>query len=169
MPHTTLRFLSYRLPGKVDQGSDDELCNVVKTPNSYGANRCDNQNNPSVIDHLTARWPAHFFELTSESFKPPCEAVAGLFLFLTHNKVLLLRFGVNRVLAAEPAVFVHFQPIRRVLLVLHAIVVSLLTIFASQGYFHSHLLRHLLVPLPPCEFDSLGTKKPPICRQVELV
>ena len=49
----------------------------------------------------------------------------------------LLRLSVYGVLAAESAVFVHFHPIRRILFVLHGIVVSLFAIVTSQGHFHA--------------------------------
>ena len=42
------------------------------------------------------------------------------------------------VFAAEPAVFVHFQSVRIVLLVLHGVVVALLALGAGQDDFDSH-------------------------------
>jgi hypothetical protein len=45
---------------------------------------------------------------------------------------------VQRVTAAEAAVFVKLQPVGRVLFVLERVVVALLTLVAAQGYFDSH-------------------------------
>ena len=45
---------------------------------------------------------------------------------------------MHSVLAAEAAVLVHLKSVRVVLLVLHAVVVALLTLGASQGNFDSH-------------------------------
>jgi hypothetical protein len=42
------------------------------------------------------------------------------------------------VLAAEPAVLVHFQPVRVILLVFHGVVVALLAFCAGKCYFDSH-------------------------------
>ena len=50
-----------------------------------------------------------------------------------------LGLAVERVLLAEGAILVQFQLVRRVLLVLHGIVVSLLALVASQSDFHAHL------------------------------
>jgi hypothetical protein len=49
-----------------------------------------------------------------------------------------LRFTVDGVLFAEPAIFLQLQPIRRVLLVLHLVVVALLAFGAGKGDFDSH-------------------------------
>jgi len=51
----------------------------------------------------------------------------------------LFGFRVNGVFAAEPAILIHFHLVRRVFLVLHGIVVSLLTVITSQSHFHAHL------------------------------
>jgi len=45
---------------------------------------------------------------------------------------------MQRVLAAETAILLHLKTIRRVLLVLDGIVVSLLALIASQGHSNSH-------------------------------
>ena len=42
------------------------------------------------------------------------------------------------VLAAEPAILVHFQSVRVVFLVLHGVIVALLALGAGQGDFDSH-------------------------------
>ena len=42
------------------------------------------------------------------------------------------------VFSAEPAILVHFKPIRIVLLVFHCVVVALLTFCASKCDFNSH-------------------------------
>jgi len=73
------------------------------------------------------------------------------------------------VLAAEPAVFVHFQPVGVVLFVFHGIVVALLALAASQSDFGSHIGASVnLFPVsgkgqpPSCKGDKLRTKnKPP--------
>ena len=52
-------------------------------------------------------------------------------------------------LSAEPAILLHFETVRVVLLVLHCVVVSLLAFVASQSDFYTHC-RHLLKFLPPC-------------------
>ena len=51
---------------------------------------------------------------------------------------------MKRVLPAELAVFVHFNPVRIVPLVLLGNIVATLAFCASQCYFHSHD-RHLLL------------------------
>ena len=55
----------------------------------------------------------------------------------------LLRLVVDSVLLAESAILLHFETVRVVLLVFHAVVVSLLALGASQCDFHAHY-RHLL-------------------------
>ena len=45
---------------------------------------------------------------------------------------------MNGMLSAEPAILLHFQAVRVVLLVLHGVVVSLLALRASQSDFHAH-------------------------------
>jgi|LSQX01.3.fsa_nt_gb hypothetical protein len=45
---------------------------------------------------------------------------------------------MNSVLAAEPAILVHFQSVRVVLLVFHCVVVALLALCAGECNFDSH-------------------------------
>ena len=45
---------------------------------------------------------------------------------------------MNGMLSAEPAILLHFQAVRVVLLVLHGVVVSLLTLVAAKGDLYSH-------------------------------
>ena len=45
---------------------------------------------------------------------------------------------MNRMLSAEPAILLHFQTVRVILLVLHGVVVSLLALGTSQCDFHAH-------------------------------
>jgi hypothetical protein len=61
---------------------------------------------------------------------------------------------VKRVLLAETAILVHFQPIGVVFLVFHGVVVALLAIGAGKGNLDSHI-RLLLLILPPS-----GTRLP---------
>lgn len=56
----------------------------------------------------------------------------------------LLCFSVQRMFSAELAVFVHFNPLRIVPLVLLCNIVAALAFCTSQCYFHSHD-RHLLL------------------------
>ena len=56
---------------------------------------------------------------------------------------------MDSVLLAESAILLHLETIGVVLLVFHAVVVSLLALRASQCDFHAHY-RHLLKNLPPC-------------------
>jgi len=76
---------------------------------------------------------------------------------------------VDRVLAAEPAILVHFKTIGIVLLVFDRIVVSLLTLGAGQGNLDSHQ-RHLLIiwtvlpPLSQVEVAFFATKKEPLFK-----
>ena len=53
---------------------------------------------------------------------------------------ILAGFLVQRVLAAEAAVLVHFQSVGIVLLVLHGVVVALLAFGTSQSDLDSHLV-----------------------------
>ena len=48
------------------------------------------------------------------------------------------------VLAAERAILTHFKTVGGILLVLESIVVPLLALVASQGYFYSHIGTSLL-------------------------
>ena len=45
---------------------------------------------------------------------------------------------MNGVLAAEPAVLAHLQPVGIIFLVLHGVIVALLALGAGQGNFNSH-------------------------------
>ena len=49
---------------------------------------------------------------------------------------------MQSVLAAEPAILVHFQSVRVVLLVFHRVVVALFALCAGESDFDSHF-RHL--------------------------
>jgi hypothetical protein len=50
----------------------------------------------------------------------------------------LLGLSVKRVFPAESAVFVHFESVGCVLLVLHGVVVALFALRTSKGDLHSH-------------------------------
>ena len=56
---------------------------------------------------------------------------------ISHPKKLF-RLFVLRVFLAEPAVFVHFDSVRIVLLIFHRVVVSLLALLAGQRNFYAH-------------------------------
>lgn len=51
---------------------------------------------------------------------------------------ILLGFAMDGVFATEPAIFIHFQSVRVVLLVFHCVVVALLAVCASKCDFDSH-------------------------------
>jgi len=72
----------------------------------------------------------------------------------------LFGFAVRRVLSAEPAVFVHFQPVRIVLFVFLRVVVSLLAFGASQGDFNSHTGTSRLLLPPSCRRRFFGATRP---------
>ena len=55
---------------------------------------------------------------------------------------------MHSVFAAETTVFVHFQSVRVILLVLHGVVVSLLALGASLSDFYAH--NDTSLKLPPC-------------------
>ena len=61
---------------------------------------------------------------------------------------MLLRLTVYGMLAAESAVFVHFEPIRGVLFIFRGVVVSLLAFVASEGYFYSHCGTSFVIYAP---------------------
>ena len=80
-----------------------------------------------------------FVRLLYSSFLP------GVFFLISHCLgPPLLCLSVQRMLPAELAVFVHFNPVRIVPLVLLGNIVATLAFCASQCYFHSHD-RHLLL------------------------
>jgi len=68
----------------------------------------------------------------------------------------LFSLSVCGVFTAEPAVFVHLHPVRRVLLVLHGVVISLFALVAPKGNFHAHVFG-TSYSRPPCEFGSFGS------------
>ena len=58
---------------------------------------------------------------------------------------------MERMLAAEAAVFIHLQTVRVILLILLRVVVALLAVTTCQSNFYAHF-RHLLIVrifLPP--------------------
>jgi len=62
---------------------------------------------------------------------------------------------VNGVLAAEPAVFIHFQPVGIIFFVFCRVVISLLAIVTPEGYFNSHRGTSLN-QVTECHFASLS-------------
>ena len=60
----------------------------------------------------------------------------------------LLRFFVERVLAAEPAILLHFQSVRVILLVLFRVVVALLALGAYERNLNSCFIGHFVRHLP---------------------
>jgi hypothetical protein len=68
---------------------------------------------------------------------------------------------MNRVLAAEPAIFFHFESVRVIFLVLHRVVIALLAIGASQGDLvacaclsHGSILRLVFISLNRVSFHK---------------
>jgi len=76
---------------------------------------------------------------------------------------------VNGVFAAEPAILVHFKPVRGILLVFCRIVVSLLAFIASEGYLYSHYGTSF-VQVTAGHLASLFelTEKGPFCSAVYM-
>jgi hypothetical protein len=78
---------------------------------------------------------------------------------------------VGGVFAAETAILVHFQPIWRVLFVLHGVVVALLAFLAGKGNFDAHSCTSKFFGVFPAGHTSslkqggiLSTKKEPSAR-----
>ena len=81
---------------------------------------------------------------------------------------------MHSVLATETAVLVHFETIGSVLLILGCVVISLLTLVASQCDLNSHTAPP--IHLPPCvdltaaaSHRKSAHKKTPLRRQVKSV
>ena len=68
---------------------------------------------------------------------------------------------MKRVLSAEPAVLLHFEPVRVVLLVLHGVVVSLLAFGTSESDFNAHYGTSLFASLYHRGYNRFSGDKSP--------
>ena len=118
----------------------------VKHTNDDANDQNRDEDDQRVVEKLLATRPDDLLQLTAHFAEPFGEASAGtdeeigLLVNFCHcfSSFRLLRFGMNGMLSAEPAILLHFQTVGIILLVLHGVVVSLLALVAAKGDLYSH-------------------------------
>ena len=135
---------------KSDEQSAQQGHAAAGEPVKQAHDDADDQNrgedDQRVVEKLLAVGPNDLLQLAAHFAEPLGEASAGtdeeigLLVNFCHcfSSFRLLRFGMNGMLSAEPAILLHFQTVGIILLVLHGVVVSLLALIAAKGDLYSH-------------------------------
>lgn len=127
-----------------EQSLNTDTENQVENPDEDADDDDAGDNDKRIVYSLLAGRPDDLAALALQFAEPltnTCKETGLLNLgFFSHEATsfLLLRFAVQRVLAAETAVLVHFQTIRIILLVFVCVIVSLLALGAGERNFNAH-------------------------------
>ena len=126
------------------QRLDAETEHDIEDPDENTDNNDAGNDDQRVVYRLLAGGPDdlaalafQFAEPLANTRKEPGLLRLGFFSHAA-TSFLLLRLAVQRVLAAETAVLVHFQTVGVVLLVHVCVIVSLLALGAGKRNFHAH-------------------------------
>ena len=131
---------------KILEQTDTPTRDRIEQTDDNADDKDSGEDDKGIIHELLTGGPNDLLQLALHLAKPLGELFAGtdeeirLLVSFCHfvSSFRLLRFGMNGMLSAEPAILLHFQTVGVVLLVFHGVVVSLLAFVASECNLDSH-------------------------------
>jgi hypothetical protein len=151
---------------QADETLDNQVAHGIKEPDKDTDHQHTQKDHQGILDDLVFAGPNDLFQLGPHFTEPLAQTMASstekVFVFLLFSvchlrSPPLLSLGVHGVLSAKSAVFLHFETVGVILLVLHGVVVPLLALVASQSHFNAHFgtsLYCLPVSLRSEKFDG---------------